>query len=121
VEGTVAQKHLKKEDGSKANVEDKLPFMVLEFNGEARRIVLSHTRTFEEGDEVIEAPAAGAKRAPRKEGTGASASVKSVNEKVEKSTLGDLSVLSDLKNAMENTERASKSRKKQEEESDENE
>jgi small subunit ribosomal protein S1 len=39
VEGTVALKHLKKEDGSKANLEDKLPFKVLEFNGEARRIV----------------------------------------------------------------------------------
>jgi small subunit ribosomal protein S1 len=35
-------------------MEDKLPFKVLEFNGEARRITLSHTRTFEEGDEPIE-------------------------------------------------------------------
>ncbi|MDQ3101695.1 MAG: S1 RNA-binding domain-containing protein, partial [Bacteroidota bacterium] len=124
VEGTVTQKHLKKEDGSKANVEDKLPFMVLEFNGEARRIVLSHTRTFEEGEEVVaEAPAAsgGAKRGgTRKEG-GASASVKSVNEKVEKSTLGDLSVLSDLKSAMENTERTTKSKKKKEREEEEDE
>jgi small subunit ribosomal protein S1 len=125
VEGTVTQKHLKKEDGSKANVEDKLPFMVLEFNGEARRIVLSHTRTFEEGEEVMEVPAAGgAKRSTgagssRKEG-GASASVKSVNEKVEKSTLGDLGVLSDLKNQMETSERATK-KKKADEESDENE
>lgn len=36
VEGSVALKHLKKEDGSKANVEDKLQFKVLEFNGDAR-------------------------------------------------------------------------------------
>lgn len=111
VEGTVTAKNLKKADGSKAELEEKLPFVVLEFNAEARRIVLSHTRTFEEGDEVIEAaPAAGAKRGARKEGAagGSSASVKSVNEKVEKSTLGDLSVLSNLKSQMENKERGSK-------------
>jgi small subunit ribosomal protein S1 len=46
--------------------------------------------------------------------------VKSVNEKVEKSTLGDLGVLSDLKNQMETSERATK-KKKADEESDENE
>lgn len=107
VEGTVTAKNLKKADGSKAELEEKLPFVVLEFNGEARRIVLSHTRTFEEGDEVIEAAPAAAKRGARKDvaaGAASSASVKSVNEKVEKSTLGDLSVLSDLKNRMENKE-----------------
>ncbi len=116
VEGTVAAKHLKKEDGSKAELEEKLPFMVLEFNAEARRIVLSHTRTFEEGDEPIEA--APAKRGARKDagaGAGPGASVKSVNEKVEKSTLGDLGVLGDLKSAMETKERASKGKKKNEE------
>ncbi|MBL7964623.1 MAG: 30S ribosomal protein S1 [Flavobacteriales bacterium] len=116
VEGTVTAKGLKKADGSKAELEEKLPFMVLEFNGDARRIVLSHTRTFEEGEEPIEA--APAKRGARKEGGApgaASASVKSVNEKVEKSTLGDLSVLSDLKSAMENKERATKGKKNEEE------
>lgn len=85
VEGTVSVKHLKKADGSKAELEDKLPFMVLEFNGEARRIVLSHTRTFEEGEEPIEL--APAKRGARKEAgspAGGSA-VKAVNDKVEKS------------------------------------
>ncbi|MBK7753646.1 MAG: 30S ribosomal protein S1 [Flavobacteriales bacterium] len=115
VEGTVATKHLKKADGSKAAMEEKLPFKVLEFNGEARRITLSHTRTFEEGDDADETPAAGARaaRTTRKPAAtdGQSASVKSVNEKVEKSTLGDLSVLSDLKSAMETKERATKGKK----------
>ena len=125
VEGSVALKHLKKEDGSKANVEDKLSFKVLEFNGEARRIVLSHTRTFEEGDDSAELSPAAPKRAGRKseEGVasaGQSLSVKSVNEKVEKSTLGDLSVLSDLKSAMETKERGgSKNKKKLTEEEEE--
>jgi small subunit ribosomal protein S1 len=122
VEGSVTLKNLKKADGSKVELEDKLPFVVLEFNAEARRIVLSHTRTFEEGEEVIEAPAAAGKRAPRKEGVGGSStSVKSINEKVEKSTLGDLSVLSDLKSAMESNERSGKSRKKEREEEEEDE
>jgi small subunit ribosomal protein S1 len=103
VEGTVTAKNLKKADGSKAELEEKLPFVVLEFNAEARRIVLSHTRTFEEGEEVIEAapqPSSRWRKAKSSQGRWqASASVKSVNEKVEKSTLGDLSVLSDLKSA----------------------
>lgn len=119
VEGSVALKHLKKEDGSKANLEDKLPFKVLEFNGEARRIVLSHTRTFEEGDDSAEVATSAPKRVARKAEEGApgqSPSVKSVNEKVEKSTLGDLSVLSDLKSAMEKGERTGKPKKRNDEE-----
>lgn len=110
VEGSVSLKQLKKEDGSKAALEDKLPFMVTEFNADARRIVLSHTRTFEESDEpLVETPA---KRGGRKGGDdGQSPSVRSINEKVEKSTLGDLGVLSDLKHAMEDSERAAKGRK----------
>ena len=122
-ENRIGLDHLSFSVGSKAELEEKLPFVVLEFNGDARRIVLSHTRTFEEGgDEVVEAPAAGKARGPRKEnagGGGSSASVKSVNEKVEKSTLGDLSVLSNLKSAMESNERASKGKKKEEEEASE--
>ena len=119
VEGTVSLKHLKKEDGSKANLEDKLPFKVLEFSGEQRRITLSHTRTFEEGDDVLEAAPAGAKRVSRKasdgDGGGQSASVKSVNDKVEKSTLGDLDVLSNLKNQMEAGEGEKKPRRSKKE------
>ena len=116
VEGTVSLKHLKKQDDSKANLEEKLPFKVLEFNGEQRRITLSHTRTFEEGDDFVEsAPASGAKRGGRKasndDGGGQSASVKSINDKVEKSTLGDLDVLSNLKNQMEAGEGAAAEKK----------
>lgn len=108
VEGTVSMKNLKKEDGTKAALEEKLPFMVTEFNADARRIVLSHTRTFEEGDEPLEHKPS-TKRGGRKgDEDGQSPSVRSINEKVEKSTLGDLSVLSDLKHAMEDSERSTK-------------
>ncbi len=113
VEGTVALKHIRKEDGSKANVDDRLPFKVLEFNGDARRIVLSHTRTFEEGDDAVPAtPAKRGRKSAEDHGAGQSPSVRSVNEKVEKSTLGDLSVLSDLREAMENNERGGKPSKR---------
>ncbi|HEY0977358.1 MAG TPA: 30S ribosomal protein S1 [Flavobacteriales bacterium] len=119
VEGSVSTKHLRKEDNGKVNIEDKLPFKVLEFNADARRIVLSHTRTFEEGDDMVET-AAPAKRGTRKggndDGGGQSLSVKSVNEKVEKSTLGDLGVLADLKNRMESGEKVRKAKKEREEE-----
>lgn len=117
VEGTVSTKHLRKADGTKANLEEKLPFKVLEFNGDARRIVLSHTRTFEEGDDSEElggGRGGRARKAPATEGQ--SASLKSVNDKVEKSTLGDLSVLSDLKSAMENKERSGRTAPKADEE-----
>jgi small subunit ribosomal protein S1 len=115
VEGTVTLKHLKKADGSKAELEDKLPFMVLEFNADARRIALSHTRTFEEGDEPMETVAKGKRTRKEGDSTATSASVKSVNEKVEKSTLGDLSVLSNLKSSMENKERTAEDDKQDEE------
>lgn len=125
VEGTVTLKHLKKADGSKAELEEKMAFKVLEFNAEARRIVLSHTRTFEDGDDVIEStPKRSARKSAGEEGGGQSASIKSVNDKVEKSTLGDLNVLSDLKSKMEAGEGAEKKprkAKKNEEEGDENE
>ncbi len=47
IEGTVSARHLKKADGGKAELEEKLPFVVLEFNGDARRIVVSHSRFFD--------------------------------------------------------------------------
>ena len=48
VEGFVTPRHLAKEDGSKAQLNEKLAFKVLEFNKDSRRILLSHTRTFDE-------------------------------------------------------------------------
>ena len=48
VEGFVTPKHLTKEDGSKAKLNEKLPFKVIELNKDSHRIILSHSRTFEE-------------------------------------------------------------------------
>ncbi|MBI2259027.1 MAG: 30S ribosomal protein S1 [Flavobacteriia bacterium] len=92
VEGLCPAKHLKKEDGSNAKVEETLDFKVIEFNKDSKKIVVSHTRTFEDGAEKS-APTKG------KKGTTAQA-VKAINQNTEKSTLGDLDALSALKDKM---------------------
>ncbi|MBL4862542.1 MAG: 30S ribosomal protein S1 [Crocinitomicaceae bacterium] len=96
LEGICPARHMRKQDGTNAMVEETLDFVVIEFNKDARKIVVSHTRTFEEGDDTRPAPKGKAK------GKGASAgAVKQVNKSVEKSTLGDLDALAALKQKME--------------------
>lgn len=87
LEGICPFKHLKKEDGSNAKVEETLDFVVIEFNKEAKKIIVSHTRTFEEGTDEPTSPKQGK---PQK-----------VSQTIEKSTLGDLDALSELKKSME--------------------
>ncbi len=89
VEGFCTARHLAKEDKSAAAVGDTLEFKVIEFNREAKRILLSHLRTWEERKEE-----------PKKE---AKAKKEAAPElpKVEKTTLGDLSALADLKANLE--------------------
>jgi small subunit ribosomal protein S1 len=100
VEGLCPAKHLRKEDGSNAKVEETLDFKVIEFNKDAKKIVVSHTRTFEEGEDrpTTTASAAGAKKGA---GSSTSQAVKAINQNTEKSTLGDLDALSALKDKME--------------------
>ena len=91
IEGFCTTRHLQRENKEDApfKVGDVLPFRVVEFNKDAKRILLSHLRTWEERKE---APAKETK-APKKE----------TNDlpKVEKTTLGDLDVLANLKASME--------------------
>ena len=78
---------------------------VIEFNKDSKKIVVSHTRTFEDG--VDEKPAAkGGKKAATGSGAGSSTSqaVKAINQSNEKSTLGDLDALAALKEKMEGNE-----------------
>ena len=95
VEGFATPKHLVKEDGSQAKVDEKLDFKVIEFNKDSKRIILSHSRIFEDANkpERAEAPRKAAKRAdrPRKEETPL------ISTPVEKTTLGDIEVLAALK------------------------
>ena len=92
VEGFATPKHLVKEDGSQAQVDEKLPFKVIEFNKEAKRIILSHSRVFE--DEQKKAANAEKKAAKRNKKEDDSAVV---NNTIEKTTLGDIEELAALK------------------------
>lgn len=94
LEGICPARHMRKEDGSNAEVDETLDFVVIEFNKESRKIVVSHTRTFEEGDDR---PAGGKEKAKG----GASKAVNTVNQANEKSTLGDLDALAELKEKMD--------------------
>ena len=94
VEGFATPKHLVKEDGTTAAKDEKLPFKVIEFNKDAKRIILSHSRIFED-EQKAEARKAG-KKAGKPAGEAPVAT-----PAVEKTTLGDISQLAELKAQLE--------------------
>ena len=91
VEGFATPKHLVKEDGTQAAAEEKLNFKVIEFNKEAKRIILSHSRIFE--DEAKAEVKKAAKKAAKAEAKAEEAPATSI----EKTTLGDIEELAALK------------------------
>ena len=95
VEGFATPRHLIKEDGTQAKVEEKLPFKVLEFNKSAKRIILSHSRIFEDEKNTEE------KDAKKAQAKATKKSVKKVKESVEVTTLGDITELAALKGQFE--------------------
>ncbi len=100
VEGFATPKHLVKEDGTQAKVDEKLDFKVIEFNKDSKRIILSHSRIFEDANKAERNEARKAKRqAPRREEAPAAAL-----PAVEKTTLGDLGTLQALKEKLANEE-----------------
>ena len=94
-EGFATPKHLVKLDGTQAQLGEVLPFMVIEFVKDTKRIILSHSRTFEE---VKEEP-----RRPRHAANGARKQDQSaqINNVAAGTSLGDLDVLADLKKKRE--------------------
>ena len=111
VEGFATPRHLTKQDGSPAKLDEKLPFKVIEFNKDAKRIILSHSRTFE--DEQRSARAA-ERRARNNSNSGggnngggghhAPAPEMANAPVIEKTTLGDIEELAALKEKLENGE-----------------
>jgi small subunit ribosomal protein S1 len=99
VEGLVSQKHMTKEDGSMIKVDEKLDFKVIEFNKSAKRIVLSHTRTFEDKQKRTEDKQKRTEEADTKRAT------RKIKSNLEKTTLGDISELAALKTEMEENEK----------------
>ncbi|WP_456100039.1 30S ribosomal protein S1 [Prevotella jejuni] len=93
-EGFATPKHLVKLDGTQAQLGEVLPFMVIEFVKDTKRIILSHSRTFEE---VKEEPRRQRPAAPGKPKSDAAA----INNVAAGTSLGDLGVLADLKKKME--------------------
>ena len=97
VEGFATPKHLVKEDGSQAQAGEELPFKVIEFNKDSKRIILSHSRTFE--DAQREEKRAARKAAPKK-----AADAPKIENVAASTTLGDIDVLAQLKAQMEKGE-----------------
>jgi small subunit ribosomal protein S1 len=101
VEGFVPTKHLVKEDGKSLKAEEAAEFKIIEFNKENKRIVISHSRIWEEARADARVQDFENRKKEAKSSTNA---VKKVKDSVEKSTLGDLSVLAQLKEQMEGAE-----------------
>ena len=99
VEGFATPKHLVKEDGTQAVQGEVLPFKVIEFNKDSKRIILSHSRTFEDVQREEKKAAKKARAAAKKE----DAPVKIENQPAA-TTLGDLDILAQLKEKMEKGE-----------------
>jgi len=101
VEGFVTPKHMMKEDNTSAKLDEKLNFKVIEFNKSSKRIILSHSRTFEDLRVVKEeAPAK-----PRSASEETKIATKKLQATLEKTTLGDVTGLAALKEEMEATEK----------------
>ena len=102
VEGFCPNRHLKKEDGTTAKVDETIDFKVIEFSKENKKIILSHSRIWEDKvaaereveTETKEKAAKSTKRA-----------VKQINDNVERTTLGDLDVFAELKEKIEAQEK----------------
>lgn len=103
VEGFATPKHLVKEDGTQAKAGETLQFKVIGFNKDSKRIILSHSRIFEDearAEKAAERKAKRATRAPEAEEAPAA-----LNAPLEKTTLGDLEALAALKEKLANDEK----------------
>ena len=101
VEGFATPKHLVKQDGTQAQAGETLQFKVIEFNKDSKRIILSHSRTFEDPAREEKKAAAAAKKASRAK--------KDDTPKIENiaasTTLGDIDALAELKAKLEKGEK----------------
>jgi small subunit ribosomal protein S1 len=101
LEGFAPGRHLFKEDGKPVTADETAPFMVIEFDRNEKRIVLSHTRIWEQAKaEEKEA----AKKEAKVEADKTKKAVKNIQGKVEKATLGDLGALAEIKEKLKKEE-----------------
>ena len=97
VEGFATPKHLVKEDGSQAQLNEKLQFKVIEFNKDAKRIILSHSRIFEDAAKAEER----AEKKAAKKATSKKEETPMVQNVAASTTLGDIDALAALKEKLE--------------------
>jgi small subunit ribosomal protein S1 len=109
LEGFAPGKHLYKADGKQAGTDEIITFKVIEFDRKDKKLILSHTRHWEDLNREKDGEERKEKSKERKKTKDV---VKNVNKQVEKTTLGDLDVLSNLKQKMEKTEKAGKAEAK---------
>jgi small subunit ribosomal protein S1 len=112
LEGFAPARHLRKEDEKPVTVEEILPFMVIEFDRNEKKIILSHSKVWEQ--QIAEVKDAEFKEKKADAETTKKA-VKNIQSKVEKSTLGDLGVLADIKKKMKEDKGENKEESKNEE------
>ena len=96
VEGFATPKHLVKEDGSQAQMDEKLQFKVIEFNKDAKRIILSHSRIFEDAAKAEEKAEKKAKKTSAKK-----EEAPMIQNQAASTTLGDIDALAALKEQLE--------------------
>ena len=99
LEGFAPARHLAKEDGKTVGIDEIAKFMVIEFDRNDKRIVLSHARLWEQ---VIEEEKQAVIKEKKAEFEVTKKAVKNLQSKVEKSTLGDIGALADLKAKFDN-------------------
>ena len=99
VEGFATPKHLAKEDGTQAQKGEKLQFKVIEFNKESKRIILSHSRIFEDVQRAEAREARETKKATRK-AAAHKEEAPAIQNQAASTTLGDLDALAELKAKM---------------------
>lgn len=108
VEGFVPTRHTTKEDNTIAKVDESLDFKVIEFSKENKKIILSHSRIFQEASAAERQKENAAKESAE---TSTKRAVKKLKDNLEKTTLGDLEALANLKSDMEQSEKEAKNKK----------
>ena len=98
VEGIATDRNIMKEDGSTAKADEELDFKIIDFNKNAKKILVSHTQIFKEAKHAADNKK---KAAAKSKAKASSKAVKKLNDSQEKTTLGDLGVLENLKSEME--------------------
>src|SRR5690242_9290243 len=112
LEGFAPARHLRREDDTSIALDEVAPFMVIEFDRNDKKIILSHTRIWERERAEEKNAQLSEKRA---EAESTKKAVKNIQSKVEKTTLGDLGVLADLKKKMDKEAPAKEEKVKTEE------